>query len=93
MVEFPLLVPQIWRSRKPVATQIHLMNIHVSECKYYCDINLVPKFCDVPDRQNWRLHPTDERCIVNFLHGSSLYYEMGGEQSVNQNWSLKIVID
>ena len=33
------------------------MNIHVSECKYYC-LHLVPKFGDMCDRQNWRLHPT-----------------------------------
>ena len=35
------------------------MNIHVSECKYYC-LHLVPKFGDVRDRQNWRLHPIVE---------------------------------
>ena len=29
-----------------------------SECKYYC-LHFVPKFGDVRDRQNWRLHPTD----------------------------------
>ena len=33
------------------------MNIHVSECKYYC-LHLVPKFGDVPDRQNRQRHPT-----------------------------------
>ena len=33
------------------------MNIHVSECKYYC-LHLVPKFGNVRDCQNWRLHPT-----------------------------------
>ena len=38
--------------------QIQLMNIHVSECKYYC-LHLVPKFGDVCDRQNWSLHSTD----------------------------------
>ena len=59
MAEFPLPVLQIWRSRKRVAIQIQLMNIHVSECKYYC-LHLVPKFGDMCDRQNWRLHPTDE---------------------------------
>ena len=57
MAEFPLPVLQIWRSRKRVAIQIQLMNIHVSECKYYC-LHLVPKFGDMCDRQNWRLHPT-----------------------------------
>ena len=57
MAEFPLPVPQIWRSRKRVTIQIQLMNIHVSECKYYC-LHLVPKFGDECDRQNWRLHPT-----------------------------------
>ena len=57
MVEFPLPVLQIWRSRKRVAIQIQLMNIHVSEWKYYC-LHLVPKFGDMCDRQNWRLHPT-----------------------------------
>ena len=36
MSEFPLPLLQIWRSRKRVAIQIQLMNIHVSECKYYC---------------------------------------------------------
>ena len=51
------LVLQIWRSRKRVPIQIQLMNIHVSECKYYC-LHLVPKFGDMCDRQNWRLHPT-----------------------------------
>ena len=58
MAEFPLPVLQIWWSRKWVAIQIQLMNIHVSECKYYC-LRLVPKFGDVRDRQNWRLHRTD----------------------------------
>ena len=57
MAEFSLPVLQIWRSRKRVAIQIQLMNIHVSECKYYC-LHLVPKFGDVRNRQNWRLHPT-----------------------------------
>ena len=57
MAEFPLPVLQIWRSRKRVAIQIQLMNIHVSQCKYYC-LHLVPKFGDMCDRQNWRLHPT-----------------------------------
>ena len=57
MAEFPLPVLQIWRSRKRVAIQIQLMNIHVSEWKYYC-LRLVPKFGDMCDRQNWRLHPT-----------------------------------
>ena len=57
MAEFPLPVPQIWRSWKRVTIQIQLMNIHVSECKYYC-LHLVPKFGDECDRQNWRLHPT-----------------------------------
>ena len=33
------------------------MNIHVSECKQYC-LHFVPKFGDMRDRQNWRLHPT-----------------------------------
>ena len=57
MAEFPLPVLQIWRSRKWVAFQIQLMNIPVSECKYYC-LQLVPKFGDVRDRKNCRLHPT-----------------------------------
>ena len=57
MAEFPLPVLQIWRSRKRVAIQIHLMNIHVSECKYNC-LHLVPKFGDVRNRHNWQLHPT-----------------------------------
>ena len=61
MTEFPLPVLQIWRSRKQVAIQIQLMNIRVSECKYYC-LHLVPKFGDMCDRQNWRLHPTD--CVI-----------------------------
>ena len=34
MAEFPLPVLQIWRSRKRVAIQTQLMNIHVSECIY-----------------------------------------------------------
>ena len=59
MAEFPLPVLQIWRSRKRVAIQILLMNIHVSEWKYYC-LHLVPKFGDMWDRQNWRLHLTVE---------------------------------
>ena len=54
MAEFPLPVLQIWRSRKRVAIQIQLMNIHMSECKYYC-LHSVPKFGDMCDRQNWRL--------------------------------------
>ena len=57
MAEFPLRVLQIWRSRKRVTIEIQLMNIHVSERKYYC-LHLVPKFGDVCDRQNWRLRPT-----------------------------------
>ena len=36
MAEFPLSVLQIWRSQKRVTIQIQLMNIHESECKYYC---------------------------------------------------------
>ena len=36
MAEFPLPVLQIWQSRKRVAIQIQLINIHVSECWYYC---------------------------------------------------------
>ena len=59
MAEFPLPVLQIWRSRKRVAIQIQLMNIHVSECEYYC-LHLVPKFGNMCDRQNWRLHLTDK---------------------------------
>ena len=58
MAEFPFL--QIWQSRKRIAIQIQLRNIHVSEdseCKYHC-LNLVPKFGNVHDRQNWRLYPT-----------------------------------
>ena len=50
MAEFPLPVLQIGRSRKRVAIQIQLINIHVSECKYYC-LHLVPKFGDVRDRK------------------------------------------
>ena len=57
MTVFPLSVLQIWRSRKRVAIQIQLMNINVSEFKYYC-LHLVPKFGAVSDRQNWRLNPT-----------------------------------
>ena len=64
MAEFPLPVLQIWRSRKRVAIQIQLMNIHVSECKYYC-LHLVPKFGDMCDRQNWRLHPTADWYMWN----------------------------
>ena len=45
------------QSRKRVAIQFQLMNIHVSECKCYC-LHLIPKFGDVHDHQNWRLHPT-----------------------------------
>ena len=60
MAEFPLPVLQIWQSRKRVAIQIQLMNFHVSECKYHC-LHLVPKFGDMCDRQNWRLHPTRSR--------------------------------
>ena len=60
MAEFPLPVLQIWRSRKWVAIQIQLMNINVSEYKYYC-LQLIPKFGDMCDRQNWRLHPTVRR--------------------------------
>ena len=63
MAEFPLPVLQIWRSRKRVAIQIQLLNIHVSECKCYC-LHLVPKFGDMCDRQNWRLHPT----VYRYLH-------------------------
>ena len=59
MAEFPLPDLQIWRSRKRVAIQIQLMNIHVSECKCYC-LQLVPKFGDMHDRQNRRLHPTND---------------------------------
>ena len=62
MAEFPLPVLQIWRSRKRVAIQIQLMNIHVSEWKYYC-LHLVPKIGNIYDRQNWRLHPTDKESI------------------------------
>ena len=66
MAEFPLLVLQIWRSRKRVAIQIQLMNINVSECKYYC-LHLVPKFGDMCDRQNWRLHPTVEWTVFQTM--------------------------
>ena len=61
MAEFPLPVLQIWRSRKRVAIQIQLMNIHVSECKY-C-LHLFPKFGDEHYRQNWRLLPTGAACV------------------------------
>ena len=54
MAEFSLPVIQIWQSRKRVAIQIQLMNIHVSECKYYC-LHLVPKFGDMCDRQDRQL--------------------------------------
>ena len=57
MVEFPLTVRQIWWSPKRVAIQTRLMNIHVSECKYYC-LHFIPKFGDVCNHQNWRLHST-----------------------------------
>ena len=63
MAEFPLPVLQIWRSRKQVAIQIQLMNIHVSECKYYC-LHLVSKYGNMCDRQNWRLHPTAGRSAL-----------------------------
>ena len=35
------------------------MNIHIWECKYYF-FHLVPKFGDVRNPPNWRLHPTGE---------------------------------
>ena len=57
LAEFPLPVPQIWWSQKCVVIQIQLMNIHVSECKYYC-LHLVPQCGDVRDRQYWQLHQT-----------------------------------
>ena len=57
MAEFPLPVLHMWRSRKWVAIQIQSMNIHVSDCKYYC-LHLVSKFGKVCYHQNWRLHPT-----------------------------------
>ena len=47
MSEFPLPLLQTWRSRKRVAIQIQLMNIHVSECKYYCLRS--PKLAAAPD--------------------------------------------
>ena len=72
MAEFPLPVLQIWRSRKWVAIQIQLMNIHVSECKYYC-LHFVPKFGDVCDRQNWRLHPTVHVHIQRYLQHNFLF--------------------
>ena len=79
MAEFPLPVLQIWRSRKRVAIQIQLMNIHVSECKYYC-FHLVPKFGDMCDRQNWRLHPTDifrTLSSIPFFPDKSRYHRHG----------------
>ena len=63
IAEFLLPVLQIWRSRKRVAIQIQLMNIHVSECKYCC-LHLVPKFGYMCDRQNWPLHPTDHPWLM-----------------------------
>ena len=42
------------------------MNIRVSEYRYYC-LHLVPKFGDVQDRQNWRMHPTAKVCSDDHL--------------------------
>ena len=83
MVEFPLPVLQIWRSRKRVAIQIKLMNIHVPECKYYC-LHLVPKFGDMCDPQNWRLHPTGYRSgIWAVASGASLKFGVQGASTTN----------
>ena len=43
MEELPLSVPQILWSQKRVVVQIQLLNILVTECKYYC-LHLVSKF-------------------------------------------------
>ena len=60
------------------------MNIHASECKYYC-LHLVPKLGDVRDRQNWRLHPTAAIYLPrNFVYISNL--ENWGVKSLNQNF-------
>ena len=59
MAEFTHPVLKIWRSQKLIVIQIQLMNIRIWECKYYC-LHLVPKFGDVHNPPNWRLHPTDE---------------------------------
>ena len=81
MAEFPLPVLQIWWSRKRVAIQIQLMNIHVSEWKYYC-LHLVPKFGDMCDCQNWRLHPTDEGNLYTIGEVRIIFSRM---QGVNQH--------
>ena len=79
MAEFPIPVPQIWWSRKGVAIEIQLMNIYVSEYKYYC-LHLVPKFGNVRDCRNWRLHLTARRdfkmgccCDIDAWNGQKGY--------------------
>ena len=59
VAEFTYPVLQIWRSQKLIVIQTQLMNIHIWECEYDC-IHLVPKFGDVHNPPNWRLHPIDE---------------------------------
>ena len=49
-------------------------NIHVPKCKYYC-LHLVPKFGDVRDRQNWRLHPTVQ-WLCHFPHGLCVFFPL-----------------
>ena len=71
MAEFVLSVPQIGRSRERVAIQIQFMNIHVSECKCYC-LHLIPKFGDVRDRHNWRLHPT----VLGAVQNKRVFFEV-----------------
>ena len=90
MAEYPLPVPQIGRSRKGVAIQIQLMNIHVSECKYYC-LHLVPKFGDVRDRQNWWLHPTDQSvgCSCQFWR-SHMVCACAGAKNASNDCSQEI---
>ena len=74
MAEFPFPFLQIWRSRKRVAIHIQLMNIHVSECKYYC-LHLVPKFGDVRDHRSITsklVTPTAPSCIDNSWRSTTL---------------------
>ena len=59
LAEFSLPVLQIWQSQNRVSIEIQLINIHVSECKYYCLMFIfgpqiwryvpLPKLASAPD--------------------------------------------
>ena len=79
-----------------VAIPIQLMNIHLSECRYYC-LHLVPKFGDVRDHQNWWLQPTvnwiipvfnSKQCSPNVY----VYFQDGESTTSSSPWRSMLML-